>query len=333
MNMKLPMLEADDREKAISPRETVAALNLEPGSTVLDIGAGTGILTFEIARVLDGKGKVYATDVAKNMIDLLKTRVRDWGIANVEPVLVSGEGVDPFYRQHKFDVIIAFEMFVYLADPAAYFRELRGSLKSEKGRLFIGNGKHFPRFDRSDFADLPAVAGQLRELAPTHPLIKRLDPKLVAALTAGDQPDGASAGLAEMLAKAFNAVLDDNLFFGEMDAYYNARTQVASEVLQIVPARLGVLTRWLVYAFDQTALFEEPSRVLNDQEKYVVFTLNKILLEGLFRQSMATTNFAFPKALYLPPAGVARRLEKAGFRLVRVHDSLPYFDLMEFAPN
>lgn len=329
---KLGGLEDNDRVRALSPKTTVAALKIAPDATVLDIGAGTGVLTFELARALGEGGKVFAADVDPEMIALLKTRAQEGNYNNVEPVLVRPRGVDPFYKQHRFDVIIALEMFVYLTDPVAYFKELRGSLSKERGRLIIARGRHIALFHVSDFRNFPAIAKLLQEMEQDHPLVRRLSRELLVSITAEGASDG-NAGLPEMLARDLNSILHDNMFFGEMSDYYSAKVDTASEILRIVPARDGALTKWLVYAFEETGLFEEPGRTMNDQEKYAVFTLNKIVLKGLLGSNVATTSYAFPRALYISPGGVARKMRAAGYRLVRTYDFLAYFDLMEFSPN
>ena len=333
LEVKLSLMEGDYREKAIAAGKTVAELNIEPGSRVLDIGAGSGILAFELAREVGPEGKVFATDVDPEMIEILHARASRGGHTNVRPVMVSPVGVDPFYKQHEFDVIIAFQLILYLPDLTAYFGELRGSLDREKGRLIIGREKHVARFHSADFRDLPAVVRTLGELAPEHPLVSRLDPELVIALNRANVTHGAPTDLADLLAVSFNKILDDNLFFLEVENHCSSKVGFASESLRFVPAEEGAITKWLVYAFEETGLFEEPGRIMNNQEKYAVAALNKIILQGLFGDSIATATISLPKALYRSPATVVKQLAAAGYRLVRTYDFLPYFDVMEFVPK
>ena len=49
--------------------EIVAALELKPGMTVADIGAGTGLFTRLISPAVGSTGTVYAVDIAKEFVD------------------------------------------------------------------------------------------------------------------------------------------------------------------------------------------------------------------------------------------------------------------------
>ena len=50
--------DADDAAKLVE------VLNLRPGSTVADIGAGGGALEPAISRAIDAEGRLYATDIS-----------------------------------------------------------------------------------------------------------------------------------------------------------------------------------------------------------------------------------------------------------------------------
>ena len=43
-------------------REIVTGLGIEPGSTVLDVGSGTGVLLPPLLEATDGKGQIVALD-------------------------------------------------------------------------------------------------------------------------------------------------------------------------------------------------------------------------------------------------------------------------------
>lgn len=54
---------------------------LQPDFTVLDLAAGTGLLTLELAPKIK---KIYGSDISPNMIDLAKAKARLKNIDNVE---------------------------------------------------------------------------------------------------------------------------------------------------------------------------------------------------------------------------------------------------------
>lgn len=63
----------------------IAKMRLRPGQTVWDIGAGTGSVSVEIARVLPG-GVVYAVEKEADAIALLKQNQMKFGVPNLKIV-------------------------------------------------------------------------------------------------------------------------------------------------------------------------------------------------------------------------------------------------------
>ena len=75
-----------DAKAAFDPGEDVAllrSLGLGAGSTLIDLGAGTGTLALAAAPHLD---RVVAVDVSPAMLAVLRRRARERGLANVEAV-------------------------------------------------------------------------------------------------------------------------------------------------------------------------------------------------------------------------------------------------------
>ena len=85
-------LERPERIEEEQPDLLVDNMDLKPTDVVADIGAGTGHLSFRMARKLT-EGKVLAVDIQPEMLELLRAKSKELGIANVEPVL--GTITDP----------------------------------------------------------------------------------------------------------------------------------------------------------------------------------------------------------------------------------------------
>jgi len=66
-------------------------IGIREGQTVIDFGSGNGDYTLILARVVGEKGKVYAVDKNKEVLDKLMGRAREKGLENIETKLVSGE--------------------------------------------------------------------------------------------------------------------------------------------------------------------------------------------------------------------------------------------------
>jgi ubiquinone/menaquinone biosynthesis C-methylase UbiE len=64
----------------------IAALRVQPGDVVADIGAGTGYFAFPLARVIGQAGKLWAVDSQTEMLSLLKQKMDTEVLLTIKPV-------------------------------------------------------------------------------------------------------------------------------------------------------------------------------------------------------------------------------------------------------
>ena len=83
--------------------------HIRQGMTVLDLGCGTGYFTIEIAKLLNGKGKVIAIDVQEGMLEILKQKLKDSSLKQQIQILNNHEKSLGFTE--KVDFILAFYSF------------------------------------------------------------------------------------------------------------------------------------------------------------------------------------------------------------------------------
>ena len=106
-----------------------AALSLQPGERVLDIGSGPGFLAAEMAAEVGPNGRVHGVDPSQTM--LASARRRD---ASVQYGI--GEALAlPFPDEH-FDVAVCTQVYEYVEDIAAALTEARRVLRAG-GRLLV----------------------------------------------------------------------------------------------------------------------------------------------------------------------------------------------------
>ena len=79
-------LDRPERAQWQKPDEVVSLLDLKPGMAVADIGAGTGYFAFRIAEGVGPTGKVYGVDLQPEMLEALRGRIAEQGVANIVPV-------------------------------------------------------------------------------------------------------------------------------------------------------------------------------------------------------------------------------------------------------
>jgi len=119
-------LEREGRAEAEKPELVLAAMALQPGMTIAEIGAGTGFFSRRLAKAVGSQGKVYAVDIQPEMLELLKTYAAKEGISNIVPV-VSTE-TDPRLPAHGIDRILLVDVYHELQKPEPMLAGIRDSL-------------------------------------------------------------------------------------------------------------------------------------------------------------------------------------------------------------
>lgn len=125
-------LEDPERLKWLPPGEVITSLELQPGMSVADIGAGTGYFALPIARAVGTGGSVYAVDFQTGMLDLLgKKLIEPNAPSNIR--LVHGTATHTTLPDKCVD-------FVFLANVWHEFDDHALVLK-ESARLLRKNGR------------------------------------------------------------------------------------------------------------------------------------------------------------------------------------------------
>lgn len=127
-------LDREERDIEEAPNTAIAALDLKPGMTVADIGAGSGYMSVRMAKLVGPEGKVYAEDIQPQMIDLLKRRLEREKVANVVPVL--GAIDDPKLPAETIDLMLLVDVYHEFSEPVKMLAGMRAALKPG-GRLVL----------------------------------------------------------------------------------------------------------------------------------------------------------------------------------------------------
>ncbi len=131
----LASLGYDKKEKYLNSFEQGQVLGMMgdlAGKKVLDVGAGTGRLAIELARL---GAEVIALDVSGSMLRVLEQKARKAGI-KINTVVGDAENLD--FPDHSFDWIISTFVIVHLKDPKYFFIEAYRVLK-DGGKLLVTN--------------------------------------------------------------------------------------------------------------------------------------------------------------------------------------------------
>lgn len=131
-----------ERQREEQPDRLVNSLDIQPGATVVDLGAGVGYFTWRLARKVGAAGKVIAVEIQQEMRDMLAVNLRERGIENVEPVLATPQ--DPRLPQAAIDLVLLVDVYHELAHPALTLAHIRRSLKPAGRLVIVEYRKHQP---------------------------------------------------------------------------------------------------------------------------------------------------------------------------------------------
>ena len=129
-----PWLVRSEREQEEEPDRALDELKIVKGSTVADIGAGVGYMSWRLAERVGPTGKVYANDIQPQMLDQLRKNVERRHLTNVETIL--GEPDDPKLPQGRFDLVLMVDVYHEFTRPQSMLRHIRESLKAD-GRVVL----------------------------------------------------------------------------------------------------------------------------------------------------------------------------------------------------
>lgn len=148
----------------LNPEDTVKYLLLHEDSQVADLGAGSGAYTLAVAKCVP-VGKVYAVDINREILPLIKTKAESLGKRNVE--VVWGDIDRPGgtnIKDASMDAVILANVFFQFEDKNAGMREIKRILKPGGKLLFVDWAGSFGNLGpREEDVVLPAVAKSMFE--------------------------------------------------------------------------------------------------------------------------------------------------------------------------
>jgi SAM-dependent methyltransferase len=112
-------------------RESTAAMlemaEIRPGARVLDVAAGAGDQTLDVAKRVGPNGSVLATDLSPAILEFAKDNARRAGYPNVETQAADGENLN--VAEASFDAAICRLGLMFFPDPGKGLREIFRALK------------------------------------------------------------------------------------------------------------------------------------------------------------------------------------------------------------
>jgi ubiquinone/menaquinone biosynthesis C-methylase UbiE len=128
-------LERPERVKEEEPAKLLKALDIKPGMVVADVGAGSGYHAFLLSPLVGEKGKVIASDIQQQMLDLITRRQKKLKIANIETV--KGTETDPKLPPGEVDLILMVDVYHEFSHPYEMTEKMIAALKPGGRLVFV----------------------------------------------------------------------------------------------------------------------------------------------------------------------------------------------------
>ena len=120
-------LERPEREVEEQPQRVIDALDIRPGQTIVDLGAGSGYYSFRVAPLVGPAGKVIAVDIEPEMLRVIQQRAEREQVNNL--VTVRSAQCDPNLPVASVDLLFMVDVYHELSCPYEMMQKVAAALK------------------------------------------------------------------------------------------------------------------------------------------------------------------------------------------------------------
>lgn len=135
--------DAPDRDDWQMPHAIVQALELQPGMSVVDLGAGTGYMLPFLSQAVGADGKVIAVEVQADFLSMLRVRAHHEQLPNIT---VLEDTATSLPLTEKVDRVLLLDTYRELEQPVAMLRAVRAALRPG-GRVVIVDARPEPQIE------------------------------------------------------------------------------------------------------------------------------------------------------------------------------------------
>lgn len=121
----------------IAPEAVVKNLDIRPGMKVADFGAGAGFYTLVLAQRVGASGKVWALDIRKEMLEVIRSKARGAHLTNIETLWSDLEKPEGSHlKENSTDLVLISNLLFQVQDKKILAEETFRILKSG-GRVVL----------------------------------------------------------------------------------------------------------------------------------------------------------------------------------------------------
>ena len=127
-------LERPERVEEEQPGRVLDVLGLRRGDVAADVGCGSGYYARRIARRVQPGGTVYCQDIQPEMLEIMRRRAAEEGVAGIEAVL--GTPTDPRLPAGAVDWVVIADVYHEMSAPEPMLAGIRRAL-APRGRVAL----------------------------------------------------------------------------------------------------------------------------------------------------------------------------------------------------
>jgi len=124
----LSIFEKPGRDERLQIQRVMDLLGIKAGSSVADIGAGSGWFSMRAAARVGPGGVVYAQDINPDAVKYIENRIHKEKVSNVKTVLGSPD--DPKLPSDSIDAVLLLKVYHEVAHPLVLMANLKPALRS-----------------------------------------------------------------------------------------------------------------------------------------------------------------------------------------------------------
>lgn len=123
----LSIFESPGRDQRLQIHRVMDILEIKPGKSVADIGAGSGWFTVRAAKRVGSNGHVYAVDINPEAARYIAERAQKEHLQNIKTILSQPD--DPQLPSGSVDSVLMLKTYHEIAHPVTLLRNLRAALR------------------------------------------------------------------------------------------------------------------------------------------------------------------------------------------------------------
>jgi ubiquinone/menaquinone biosynthesis C-methylase UbiE len=126
-------LERSNREEEENTSKLLGNMNIAPGDTIADIGAGSGYHVFKMAPIAD-EGLIYAVDIQEEMLAALREKKDNRSIKNI--AIVKGNEKSVNLPENSVDKVLMVDVYHEFRYPVEMLASIREALRPD-GKIYL----------------------------------------------------------------------------------------------------------------------------------------------------------------------------------------------------